>query len=326
MRRRELITLLGGAAAAWPLAVRAQQPAKPMIGWLGTGSPEADAYRVTSFRKGLSETGHAEGRSVATEFRWAHGQYDRLPMLATDLVERQVSLIFAGPLPATMAAKAATATIPIVFANGNDPIVYGLVASFNRPGGNVTGVSFLVNLLVAKQLELLHETVPNAAMIGVLVNPNNPNAGIDTKQILTAADKLGQKLLVVNASTPGEIEAAFSTVTQKRVGALLIHPDAFFTSRYEQLATLTARHAIPTIYYFREFTAAGGLMSYGASITDAHRQAGIYAGRILKGEKPADLPVQQATKVELVINLKTAKGLGITFPLSLLGRADEVIE
>src|ERR1700730_5426100 len=324
-KRREFITLLGGVAT-WPLGARAQQPAMPVIGWLGTGSQEADGYRVTAFRKGLSETGHAEGRNAAIEFRWARARYDNLPRLAADLVGRHVTLIVAGPLPATLAAKAATSTIPIVFANGNDPVVYGLVASLNRPGGNVTGVSFLVNVLLAKQLQLLHDAVPKAVTIGFLVNPNNPNAGIDTNAVLTAADTLGLKLLIVRASTKGETEAAFSALTEQRVRALLIHADAFFTSQNEQLAALTARDAIPAIYYFREFAGAGGLMSYGASITDAYRLAGVYTDRILKGEKPADLPVQQATKVELVINLKTARALGLTIRPDVLSIADEVIE
>jgi putative ABC transport system substrate-binding protein len=298
----------------------------PVIGYLGTGSASDDAFRVNAFRQGLNESSYVEGQNVAIEFRWAEGQYDRLPRLAADLVGRPVALIFAGPLPTTLAAKAATSTIPIVFAHGNDPVKYGLVTSLNRPGGNVTGINFFLNTLAAKQIELLHEMVPKAALIGFLVNPNNPNEEIDAQEVHTAANALGQKLLRVNASTPDGIEAAFATLVQERVGALLIHADAFFTSSYDRLAALTARHAIPAIYGFREFAFAGGLMTYGASLIDGYRQAGNYAGRILKGEKPAELPVMQSTKFELVINLKTAKALGLTVPLPLSGLADELIE
>jgi putative ABC transport system substrate-binding protein len=325
MRRREFVKWASGAVV-WPLTARAQQPAMPVIGYLTTRGATDDLQLTAAFHQGLKEIGFVEGQNVAIEYRWADGQYDRLPALASDLVGRQVSLIFAGPLPATLAAKAATSTIPIVFANGNDPVAYGLVASLNRPAGNVTGVSFLVNLLMAKQLEVLHQTVPKAATIAFLVNPNNPNAGSDTKQVLSAADTLGRKILTLEASTADDIEQAFSMMTRQQVGGLLIHADAFFTSRNEQLVALTTRDAIPAIFYFRQFAASGGLMSYGASIRDAYQTAGSYAGRILKGEKPADLSVQQATKVELFINLKTAKALGITMPTGLLVRADEVIE
>jgi len=326
VRRRDFIKVLAGLTAASPLVVRAQPAAMPTVGYLNTGGAGEDAHLVGAFRQGLEDIGYTENRNVAIEYRWADGRYDRLSTLASNLVERNVALIFAGPLPAAVAAKAATSTIPIVFANGNDPVAYSLVASLNRPGGNVTGVSFLVNLIARKQFEVLHETVPKDVLIGFLVNPNNPNAEVDTKEVLAAAHALGRKLLILKASTPGEIDAAFSMLTQQGVGALLFHADAFFRTRNEQLAALTTRNAIPAIFHIREFPAAGGLMSYGAAATDAYRHAGRYAGRILNGERPAELPVQQATKVELVINLKTAKTLGVTLSLPLLGRADEVIE
>jgi putative tryptophan/tyrosine transport system substrate-binding protein len=326
MRRREFITLLGGAAAAWPFTVRAQQPAMPMVGFLGAGSAAPDAWRVAAFRQGLNESGYVEGRNLVIEFRWADGDYDRLPQLAAELISRSVAVIFAGQLPATLAAKAATSKIPIIFANGNDPVEFGLVASLSRPGGNITGVSVLVNMLAAKHLELLHEMVPKAVLVGLLVNWGNPNVEVDRRELEAAANVLGQKLVVLEASTPEAIEAAFATLVQKRADALFIHADAFFASRYKQLAALTARYAIPTVFHLRDFVMAGGLMSYGADLADGHRQAGIYAGRILNGEKPADLPVQQSVKVELVINVKTAKSLGLIVPMSLLGRADEMIE
>ena len=260
------------------------------------------------------------------EFRWANGDYDRLPQLAAELVSRSMAVIFAGQLAATLAAKAATSKIPIIFANGNDPVEFGLVASLSRPGGNVTGVSMLVNMLAAKHLELLHEMVPKAVLVGLLVNSGNPNVQVDRRELEAAANVLGQKLVVSEASTPEAIETAFATLVQKQADALFVHADAFFASRYKQLAALTTRYAIPTISHLRDFVMAGGLMSYGADLADGYRQAGIYAGRILNGEKPADLPVQQSVKVELVINVKTAKSLGLTVPMSLLGRADELIE
>jgi putative ABC transport system substrate-binding protein len=326
LKRREFITLLGGAATTWPLATRAQQ--MPVIGYLGTGSPESDAARVNAVRVGLKEAGYVEGHNVAIEFRWGQGQNDRLPALVADLVRRQVAVIVTlGSTPATLAAKEATTTIPVVFSVGVDPVAAGLVASMNRPGGNITGVSFLTSLLGPKLLELLHETVPTALNIPLLVNPTSPTfAETLSKDAHAAARALGLELYVLHASTEGDFDTVFSTLAQLRADALVIGGDAFLYSRIEQLAALTVRHAVPTISQYREFAAAGGLMSYGASYTDALRLVGIYAGRILKGDKPADLPIMQSTRVELVLNLKTAKALGLTFPISLLGRADEVIE
>jgi putative tryptophan/tyrosine transport system substrate-binding protein len=325
VKRREFIAALGGAAA-WPVMARAQQP-MPVIGLLGSETPEFDAFRVNAFRQGLSETGYVEGRNVGFEYHWADNQYDRLPALATLLVRRQVALIAAiGTTPAAVAAKAATKTVPIVFAVGGDPVKLGLVESLNRPAGNLTGVSFLVSLMAAKRMEVMHEIVPKATLIGFLVNPNNPNAQSDTKDAQAAAEAIGGKLLIVTVDTGNGLETAVSKLVQQQVGALSFAPEQLFFDRREQLVALMARNALPAIYPLREFVDAGGLISYGTSIIDAFRQMGIYAGRILRGERTADLPVQQAVKVELIINLKTVQTLGLTVPLSLLGRADEVIE
>jgi putative ABC transport system substrate-binding protein len=327
MQRREFITLLGGAAATWPLTAHAQQPAMPVVGFLGTGSPQSDAFRVAVVRQGLIEAGYVEGRNVAFEYGWAEDHYERLPALAAELVRREVAVIASiGGITSAEAAKAATATIPIVFQIGGDPIRLGLVASLNRPGGNITGVTWLASTLIAKHFEVLHETIPKAALIGYLVNPTNAEAEIQTKNARATAEMLGQKLLVVQARSDSELETAFVTLVQQRADALVIGADPFFGSRRDKLVTLAAHQKLPTIYFLREFASAGGLMSYGSSLTEALRIVGLYTGRILKGEKPADLPVQQSAKVELIINLKTAKALGITVPLPLIGRADEVIE
>jgi putative ABC transport system substrate-binding protein len=326
MRRRQVITLLGGAAAAWPLGAQAQQPVMPVIGFLNGTSPEGYGLFLSAFRQGLSETGYVEGQNVTIEYRWAEGQYDRLPALAADLVLRRVSVIAATSTPANLIAKAATTTIPIVFTTSSNPVELGLVASLNRPGGNVTGAATLNVELGPKRLELLHEVVPMATIIVVLVNPTNPNVETQWSDVRAAARTIGQEILVVNARTDGEIDTVFARIVQQRAGALLVDTDAFLFSRRDRLIDLAKRHAVPTIFDRREFAAAGGLMSYGGSVTDAYRLAGIYAGRILKGEKPADLPVQQSTKVELILNLKTAKALGLTVPTALLTRADEVIE
>jgi putative ABC transport system substrate-binding protein len=326
MRRREFITLLG-SATAWPIAARAQQPAIPVIGFLGASSPNLIANHLRAFHQGLSETDHIEGRNVAIEYRWAEGHNDRLPALAADLVRRQVNVITTpGSTPAALAAKAATGTIPIVFESGADPVAVGLVGSLNRPGSNATGVVSMNVELGPKRLELLHEVVPRATTMAVLINPTNPNGETLLRELQEPARSLGLQLHALRANTEHDFETIFTTLRQLRAGGLVIAADIFFTNQSEQIAALALRHAVPTVYQNREFPAAGGLMSYGGSIIDLYRQVGVYTGRILKGEKPADMPVQQSTKVELIINLKTAKALGLTVPLLLLGRADEVIE
>jgi putative ABC transport system substrate-binding protein len=328
MRRREFLTFLGSAAAAWPVAARAQQPAIPVVGFLHAQSLVGYREPVAAFHRGLAEAGYVEGRNVAIEYRWAEGHYDRLPALAAELVRRQVAMIVTGGGSTTaLAAKAATATIPIVFNLGVDPVEVGLVKSLNRPSGNLTGVTIINVEVIAKRLELLHQVVPAATSIALLVNPTNSvGADADARELQAAARALGLHLLILNASSDGEIDAAFATLVIERAGALVVGGDSFFVSRYDRLAALAARHVVPAIYQSREAAASGGLVSYGADIPDSYRQVGVYTGRVLKGEKPADLPVQQATKVELTINLKTVKALGLTVPLALLTRADEVIE
>jgi putative tryptophan/tyrosine transport system substrate-binding protein len=326
MRRREFITLVGGAAAAWPLAARAQQPGMPVIGFLDAASLETEVRGLAEFRKGLSEIGYVEGQNIMIEYRSAEGQADRLPALAADMVRRRVAVIVTVANNAAVAAKATTTTTPIVFTVGGDPIKMGLVDSLNRPGGNITGVSFLSSDIVAKMMEAMHELMPKAARIAALVNPTNQNAAADTKEAEAAARTLGLELQVLNASNGREIDDAFALLVERRAAALLIEGDPFFVGRMKQLVVLTARHAIPAIYQGRDFPDAGGLMSYGANRSDALRLAGGYTGRILKGERPVDLPVQLATKLELVVNLNTAKALGLEIPPTLLARADEVIE
>jgi putative tryptophan/tyrosine transport system substrate-binding protein len=326
VKRREFITLLGGAAATWPLAARAQQPAIPVIGFLHAASLETEVRGLAEFRKGLSEIGYVEGQNVMIVYRSAEGQADRLPALAADMVQRRVAVVVTVANNAAVAAKATTTTIPIVFTVGGDPIKMGLVDSLNRPGGNITGVSFLSSDIIAKMLEALHELMPKAARIAALVNPTNQNAAADTKEAEAAARTLGLELQVLNASNGREIDDAFALLVERRAAALLIEGDPFFIGRMKQLVVLTARHAIPAIYQGRDFPDAGGLISYGANRSDALRLAGGYTGRILKGERPGDLPVQLATKLELVVNLNTAKALGLEIPPTLLARADEVIE
>jgi putative tryptophan/tyrosine transport system substrate-binding protein len=326
IRRREFCILLGGsAAAARPLAARAQQPALPVVGFLNSASADAYARFTAALHQGLAEAGFVVGQNVAMEYRWAEGHYERLPALAGELARLRVAVIVANG-PAAPAAKGVTATIPIVFTAGFDPVELGLITGLSRPGGNLTGVSILNVELGPKRLELLHEVVPTAAIVALIINPANPNAESQTRELKAAAGALGLKLHVLHASTDRELAAAFETLRELRAGALLIGADPFFNSQSQLLATLAGHHAMPAIYQYREFAAAGGLMSYGGSLTDSYRQAGIYTGRILAGAKPGELPVQQSTKVELIINLKTAKALGIAFPLPLIGRADEVIE
>ena len=324
-RRKFLATLLGGAAA-WPLAARAQQPAMPVIGFLSPGSPEADTNRMNGVRRGLAEIGYVEGQNVAIEYRGAQYQYGHLPALAVDLVSRQVSVIIVVSITPTLAAKAATNTIPIVFSVGGDPVQFSIVTSLNRPVGNITGVYNLNTAVMGKRLELLREMVPAAGVIALLVNPNSAAREAETKELNEAARALGLEIRILNATSESEIDAAFATLAKERSVPLVVSSDNLFTDRPVRLVVLAARHAIPAIYPYRWFAAAGGLMSYGPDLAEAYRLVGTYAGRILKGAKPTDLPIQQVVKVELVINLKTAKALGITVPLPLSGRADEVIE
>jgi putative ABC transport system substrate-binding protein len=325
LKRREFITLLGGAAA-WPVAALAEQP-MPVIGFLNNTSPEIRRVELAAFHRGLNEGGYFEGQNVRIEYRWGQGRYDRMPALAGDLAQASVSVLVAtGGEQVALAAKAATATIPTVFIIAGDPVEIGLVASLNRPGGNVTGFSLLDTLTEAKRLEVAHELVPGASLFAFLVNPNNPITESVTRDLQAAADTLGRKLLVVGAGTGNELDAAFTNVAQQRAGAVLLEGDGFLFGERDRIAALAARHAVPAIYSQREYVMAGGLMSYGSNIADAYRYAGMYCGKILKGAKPADLPVQQATKVELIINLKTARALGLEVPPTLLTRADEVIE
>ena len=326
IKRREFITLLGGAAA-WPLAARAQQAAMPVVGLLTSRAPGDTPQLLAAFRQGLKDNGFVEGQNVAIEYRFAGNQNERLPALAADLVHRQVAVIAATTTPAALAAKAATATIPIVFELGADPVQLGLVPNFNRPGANVTGVTQLNTEVAPKRLELLHELIPTTSLMALLLDPTDPtNADTQSTSVLSAAQRLGLKVHVLNASSERDFDRVFASVMQLRAGGLVIGAHGFFTARSEQLGALAARHAVPAAYENREFVAAGGLVSYGGGISDAYRLAGVYAARILKGEKPAELPVQQSTKVEMFLNLKAAKALGITVPLPLLGRADEVIE
>ena len=327
MRRRKFITLIGGAAVSWPLAARAQQPTMPLIGYLHSGSPNAFEHAVGAFRKGLSERGYVESQNVAIEYRWAEGHVDRLPALAVDLVNRNVAVLVAqGGGTCAVAAKAATSIIPIVFSSGADPVALGLVKSLSRPGGNVTGVSILTAALGSKRLEILRQVLPTADVVAALINPNNAGIQAELKDLQNGAQALAVTVRIFNAASASDIDAAFAMIVQAGISGLVVGADPFFLGQRDQLVALSTRHKIPAIYEWRDYVEAGGLMSYGTSLGEAYRQVGIYTGRLLKGEKAADLPVQQAVKVELVINLKTAKALRLTFPLSLLGRADEVIE
>ena len=326
MKRREFITVLGGAAATWPRAARAQQPAMPVIGFLNGASPVGYAPFAAAFREGLKEAGYVDGQNAAIEYRWANGRYDRLPALAADLIQRKVAVIAATSSPAAQAAKTATSTVPIVFTTGDDPIKLGLVASLNRPGGNVTGVSSLLVEIGSKQLGLLREVAPGTTAIAVLMNPNFPGTERQLRDVDAAARVLGLQLIVLTASTERDMETAFATMAQKGGVALLVGVDPFFLERRDHIVALAARHSIPAIYPVRDFAVAGGLMSYGSDFANSYRQAGVYAGRIVRGEKPADLPVQRSTKFEFVINFKTAKALGLTVSNSMQLLADEVIE
>jgi putative tryptophan/tyrosine transport system substrate-binding protein len=328
MRRRDFITRLGGAAFVWPFAARAQQPAIPVVGFLSTASPDSYAIRLRAFRQGLKDAGYVEGQNVTIEYRWAEGQNDRLPALAADLVHHQVDAIVAGGgTPSAVAAKSATAAIPIVFEVATDPVKIGFVARLDKPGGNLTGVANLNVEIGPKRLELMHELLPSVTVFAVLVNPANPALFEPfVRSLQTAASGLGLELHILNASTERELDTAFATLVQLKAGALVIGPDVFFNSHIEKIAALAIGHAVPAVYQYRPFVEAGGLLSYGSDEAETYHHVGVYAGRILKGEKAADLPVVQSTKVELIINLKTAKALGLTIPLPLLGRADEVIE
>jgi len=327
VRRREFITLVGGAAATWPLTARAQQPTMPVVGWLASGTSEAYASYVAAFREGLRRAGYVEGQNAAIEYRWADGHYDRLPVLAADLVHRRVAVIVTlGGVPAALAAKAATTTIPIVFLTGSDPVASGLVSSLSRPDSNLTGTTTLGDEVGQKRLELLHELIPAVTIIALVVNPTTPFADIQSGEIHAAAHALGLQLHILHASTEREIDRVFASLVQLRADALAIAPDAFLFTHKEQFAALTLRHGVPAIYPYREFVVAGGLMSYGSSVRDTFRVATVYTAQILKGEKPTNLPVQRATRVELIINMKTAKALGLSIPDKLLARADEVIE